>query len=297
MAPDNERLEIITYAQGAEFEQCQRLCESIDRFIPVRIRHTLVVPTRDYKRFLPFGNRRRGILTTSEALPGRFKRLRVTDRIWIDGKGTPVSGWMIQQLLKLSANRFTDAELLMFVSPDIQFLPTFDVGDIFRQGRLRLHRGADALSYGRHRCWHTRAWALLGQHLDCFSSDYGDQLVSWRRSHLVALQKHVENFQGCPWHVAMRRDLDVSAPILYGAFVENVLGETGHGHFYDSRDLCLSCRFDYQAHDLIEGRSAMPAEAVAIQLEPGLSLDLAAEHAVFRAAIDHTTSLQASVRS
>ena len=290
MAPDNERLEIITYATGADLDHCQRLCESIDRFVPARIRHTLVVPPKEHARFVSLRNGRRTVLTTRDALPGRFRQLPVGDDMWIDGNGWPVRGWIIRQLVKLSANRFTDAELLLFAGPDLQFLPSFDAGAIYRYGKLRLHRVRDEMNAGRR--WHTRAWTLLGEDRDCFRSDYGGQLISWRRSCLVSLQRHVETIQGCPWFVAVPRNLDVSAYALYGAFVEYVLGDRLNGHFYEGHELCHSCLFDYQAQDLIDGRSALAPGTLALQLESGLSLGPAAERTAFETAVEHTGTVR-----
>ena len=200
--PDNERLEITTFAQGRDLERCRRLCDSVDRFVPVRIRHTEIVPPRDYQRFVPLQGGRRSVLMTREVLPGSFKQLFAGDDMWIDRHGWPVSAWIMQQLLKLGANRATEAELLMFADADLQFLCNFDV----------------------------------------------------------------------------------SAYTLYGSFVEHFLAEDCHGHFYDCHDPCHCFWFDYQAMDLLEGRCAVPARAVALKVQPNIRLVPAQELAVFAAA-------------
>ena len=132
---------------------------------------------------------------------------------------------------------------------------------------------------------------------DYFGSDYVGQLISWRRSNLVALHRHIEQTQGRAWHVAVSRSLDISEYILYGSFVEHVLGDERNGHFYESVDLCHCCWFDYQAQALLEGSGAVSPHAVALLLQSNLGLAPAQERAVLQAALEKHQPLIAGVAS
>ncbi len=285
MAPDNERLEIITCSYRPDIERCRRLCESIDQFVPADIRHTVIVPPRDYREFAPLQNHRRTVLTTRDVLPATFRQLPGSDKLWLDRTCWPIRGWVLQQVVKLSANRATDAELLLFADSDLQFLRDFDVRAFYRDGKLRLHRIPEAMNEGRHRRWHSRAGELLGENREYFGSDYVGQLISWRRSNLEALQQHIEKTQDKPWHVAVSRSLDISEYILYGSFVEHILGQQQHGHFYESLDLCHCCWFDYQAQELLNGKSTVAPQALALLVQSNLDLAPAQESAVLQAAL------------
>jgi hypothetical protein len=147
------------------------------------------------------------------------------------------------------------------------------------------------MNEGRHRRWHSRAGTLLGEDCDYFGSDYVGQLISWRRSNLEALHDHIESVQDRPWYEAVSRSLDISEYILYGSFVEHVLGQEQHGHFYESLDLCHCCWFDYQAQDLLTGKSTVAPHALALLVQSNLELAPAQESAVLEAALNKPDSM------
>ncbi len=283
-----ESLEIITCSYRPDLARCRRLCESIDRYVPRHIGHVLVVPERDLTLFLPLVSERRTIVAAEDVLPRRFIQLPRTEKIWIDRFGWPVRGWILQQLIKLSATRATKAELIMFADSDLQFVREFDVSHVVRDGRLRLHRIPGAMNEGRHRRWHRRAGALLGVPTDYFGSDYVGQLITWRRSQLLGLQQHISAVHGKPWHVTVSRSLDFSEYILYGSYVEHVVGDADNGHYYEAQDLCHCCWFAEQADGLLSGRQPLASQAVALLIQSNLGLDPAQEAAILRSASQRT---------
>jgi Family of unknown function (DUF6492) len=290
MAGNNERLEIITCSYRPDLERCRRLCESVDRFVPRDVFHTLIVPRRDLPLFAGLENGRRRVLAVQDVVPGSVCQLPLSEKIWMDSAGWPIRGWVMQQLVKLSASRATASELLMFADSDLQFVRAFDTERVYSDGMLRLHRIPGAMEEGRHLHWHRRASKLLGKQADYFGSDYVGQLITWRRSNLVALQEHIERVSGKPWYTAVARSLDVSEYILYGSFVEHVLGEAANGHFYDTAELCHCCWFDYQATGLVEGSCQVEPEAMALLVQSNLNLTAAAESEVLQAALGRPTN-------
>ncbi len=280
-----ERLEMITCSYGPDLHRCRRLCESVDRFIPTSVQHTVIVPSRDYRAFAPLENNRRRVLITQDVVPGSYRQLPGSDKLWMDSYGWPVRGWIMQQITKLSANHATDAELLMFVDSDLVFIRDLDMRSIYRRGELRLHRVPGAMNEGVHRRWHKRAGALLGMPTDYFGSDYVGQLITWRRSRLASLQHHLERTHGKPWHVPVAHSLRFSEYILYGSYVEHALGEADNGHFYSAEDLCHCCWFGQEAEQLRRGESQISPGAVALLLQSNLGYAPAEEANILNAAL------------
>ena len=285
MAAKPEQLEIITCSYRPDLARCQRLCQSVERYVPAHITHTLIVPARDVEHFKHLENSRRRVLPVQAVVPGHYRQLPLGDKFWVDHRGWPVRGWVMQQLVKLSVSRATHAELLLFADSDLQFIQPFDPRRVYRDGRLRLHRVPGAMNEGRHHQWHRRAGILLGEKPDYFGSDYVGQLITWRRSHLVALQSHIEAQLGRPWHTAVARSMDISEYTLYGAFVEHVMGEASHGHYYQAEELCHCCWFDHEAEALRDGRAALAPGAMALLVQSNLGLTPSGERAVLDGAL------------
>lgn len=281
---NSEELEILTCSYGPDLERCSRLCMSVDRHVPGDIGHVLVVPRRDYRKFAVLRNARRRVFAAEDILPRRFFQLPLSDRLWVDSRGWPVRGWILQQLIKLSADRVTEAELIMFADSDLQFVCDLQLDKIYRDGELRLHRIPGAMNEGRHRRWHQRAGTLLGERVDYFGSDYIGQLITWRRSQLQGLQQHIAAVTGKPWHRAVSRSLDISEYILYGSYVEHVVGANDNGHYYDATDLCHCCWFGEEAAALACGQKQLSPGALALLIQSNLGLAADEEQAILSAA-------------
>jgi hypothetical protein len=281
----SEDLAIVTCSYGPDWHRCARLCASVDRYVPAHVEHLLIVPARDVSRFAGLAGGRRRVLTVESVVPGHFRQLPVSNRWWIDARGWPVRGWVMQQVTKLSANRATDAEVILFADSDLQFLRPLERDDLFRDDRLRLHRIPGAKRDGEHLQWHHRAAALLGTAPGYFGADYVGQLISWRRSHLTGLQAHIEKVQGQPWYRGIARSLRVSEYILYGAYIEGILGLEHSGHFGTADDLCHCCWFAEDVTALTTGAQSLRTDALALLLQSNLGLSDSQELAIAQRAV------------
>lgn len=276
----NDKLHIITCSYGMDLERCRRLCASVDRYVPARIKHTLIVPERDLHLFESLTNARRDIRTTESVVPGGFRQLRAFRKWWVDGQGWPVRGWVLQQLIKMSADRVTDAEHLMFADSDVRLIRPLDERAVLRGGRLRLHRVPGAKRTGVHAAWHRRAGALLGTPQEYAGADYVGQLITWRREHLIGMKLHIEDTTGQPWFQAVGRSLRVSEYILYGVYVDRVLALGMSRHYATSEDLCHCCWFTEDADALTRGAERIGLGAVALLLQSNLGLDACREEEI-----------------
>jgi hypothetical protein len=220
------------------------------------------------------------VLAVEDVVPARFRQLPRTQGWWLDEQGWPLRGWIMQQVTKLSANRASPAEHLVFADSDLVFIRPFGAADILRAGRLRLHRIPGAKDSGEHLRWHHRAADLLGIERRYFGSDYIGQLISWRRSHLEGLQQHLEQTLQRPWHRGVARSLRVSEYILYGAYIDAVVGLADSGHYPVADDLCHCCWFRDEADALAAGREAPGAATVAVLLQSNLGLSDAQEQTI-----------------
>ena len=136
-----EQMEIITCSYRPDLERCRRLCASIDRFVPRSVFHTVIVPQRDLALFSGLASGRRRVLAVQDVVPGSYRQLPVSEKLWMDSRGWPVRGWVMQQLVKLSVTRATASELIMFADSDLQFVRPFRLDRVYRDGKLRLRPG------------------------------------------------------------------------------------------------------------------------------------------------------------
>jgi hypothetical protein len=268
----NQELALITCSYAPDFARCQRLCRSVDRWVSGDIKHQLIVPARDIKLFRSLESDRRSVVAVEDVVPANFWQLPYSQRWWLDSHGWPLRGWVLQQVTKLSANFATCAELLVFVDSDLQFIRPFHADSVLRDQKLRLHRVTGAKSSGQHLGWHHRAADLLGVPKQYFGHDYIGQLISWRSSQLTGLQEHLEYIHERPWHRGIARSLQVSEYILYGAYVESIVGVDQSGHFGCTGDLAHCCWFREEADALASGATPLRSDAVAVLLQSNLGL-------------------------
>ncbi len=239
-----------------------------------------MVPSRDVRYFKPLESRRRRILATEDVLPAHCYQLPLFNKLWMDTRGWPIRGWILQQLTKLSAHRVTDSELIVFADSDIQFIRDLRIDQFFKGDQFRMICLPGEKQSGRHLNWHNRAGELLNIGTGYQGNDYIGQLVCWRRSNLVQLHDHIETVTRRPWHTEVMRSWDLSEYILYGAFVDKVLGREQAGHFYDDNDLCHCCWFQHEADELASGEASVSPRAIALLIQSNLGLDIRSEHAV-----------------
>jgi len=275
-----------------DFELARDLCRSLDSYLDEEIEHILVVPRADLLMFSPLAGGRRRVVTVEDVLPrgylqlpvprevrlGRFvKRIR---EIWI-GPGGAVRGWIIQQILKLSAPSFTDREVIVFADSDIVLVAPLTAERLVRGDRVRLYRvpGA-AADLPTHVRWHEASARLLGLEARGYlGADYIGNLITWRRSTILRLQECLS--RGAPgrrWDkVVARRRGGFSEYVLYGVFADLVLGADESGHFAATEDLVhAGWFFDLSTDDGVEdfvGGFTAGQVGVAIQSTERFTLD------------------------
>jgi len=140
----------------------------------------------------------------------------------------PVRGWVMQQVVKLQTAAEIEADTLLLVDSDVLFIRPVTTETFRRCGLLRFYRkdaGVDE-HLPHHLIWHDVARNLLGiPRAQAPLPDYISAFNVWDRSTVLAMRDRIQQVTGRPWLDAVARQLHFSEFILYGVFVDDVLGE------------------------------------------------------------------------
>ncbi len=245
---------IVTPSYGPDFERCQLLCRSMDRLVSGDYRHILVVDERDRAQFRALEGPRTEVRTVESVLPWWLRRPPFVHRWWFSFKTPPVRNWFLQQLVKLSVSDFIDCDNYVFIDSDVVFIRPFEVEELSPGGFPRLFRVPGAANKPTHFPWHRVAADLLGlPKTDYFGSTYIGNLITWRREHLIGLHSHIEAIHHLPWLECVCRHWHLSEYILYGIYVEHVLGLSHSNHQAVDTPLChISWDYPMESDENIE---------------------------------------------
>jgi hypothetical protein len=242
MEPDNARVSIVTPTYRPDHAITVALCDTIDRHFKTPYQHLVIVPRRDYRLFAPLAGPNRSILVAEDLLrPHGFHKLPLPSRLYIPGlvdrrlreqwykKGVGrITGWLIQQIIKLQSAELTRDETLIFIDSDLAFIRDIDSSIFHVDGKLRLHRNPGVLATPHHRRWRETSIALLG--LDAATTPengYIGNVITWKRSNLVKMLAKIEAVTGKDWRTAVASTRDVSEYMLYGYHAEFGLPDQG----------------------------------------------------------------------
>jgi Family of unknown function (DUF6492) len=237
-------LAVLTPTYAPDLALCRELNRSALRWTGPDVVHHLVVPRRDYRLFASFEGARTRVWTVDEFIPRRMLALpRLNAWVNLRCPYPLVRGWVMQQIIKLSAASGLDADVLLLADSDVTFVRPV-TADTFRQaGQVRFYRGDDRVhgAMPRHLVWHDVARRLLG--LPCAGPpplpDYVSPMNAWAPEVVLALRDRIEEVTGRPWLDAIASQLHFSEFILYGVFVDEVLGRATTARAFEST-LCHS---------------------------------------------------------
>jgi hypothetical protein len=235
----------ITVSYAPDRDRCALLSRSLEVFAP-SVEHWIVVDRADLPLFRSLSNSRTTLVTTEDVLPVWLRRLDLRriglrSNLWIQARGRPVRGWLVQQLIKLAVAQELRAEVLVHVDSDVVLMRPFQISSVTdREGRVRMFAQPDTIdeTLPSHILWHRSAERLLGiARAKTPLPDLITSFVPWKRENAVALLEHVERTTGRHWLRALTAAWDVSEYVLYGRFVLDVLGEES-GQYVTSSSLC-----------------------------------------------------------
>lgn len=231
---------IIIASYGPDFERCQLLVESVDKFLKDEIPMYIIVPSKDVNLFEGLNKSGRvRVINENSLLPWWVIRLPFSKKWRLSLCTIPLRGWVIQQMCKLNISAFSNEDYYIILDSDNVFVRPWSVTDFVNQEQqVRLlsvpGRGRNIPS---HYPWHRVSGKLLGlEQKDYFGCGYIGNIVTWRRDTLLKLQEHLKrkNFGG--WQRAVAKNMTISEYILYGIYSEHVLKENS-GHYGEAQNI------------------------------------------------------------
>jgi Family of unknown function (DUF6492) len=237
-------LAVLTPSYAPDLELCRELNRSVLTWTAQDVNHHLVVPRRDYKLFAPLDGSRTRVWTVDELVPRGMLPLPKANA-WLNLRRPypPIRGWVMQQIVKLVAASKLEADVLVLADSDVTFVRPITVDTFRKAGQVRFYRGKDLVhaQMRRHLVWHDVARRLLG--LPPAGPpplpDYISAMNTWDRQVVLAMRDRIEDVTGRPWLDAIASQLHVSEFILYGVFMDEVLGTSAATHAEGSM-LCHS---------------------------------------------------------
>lgn len=221
-------LEIVTPSYAPDRDLCADLVASVRRHGPEGVRHRILVPRQDLRLFASLADGERVVVESVDAvLPPSLRRIP-GQNVWINLRAPwpPVRGWIAQQLVKLAATAASTADAVLLVDSDTVFIRPFTVAD-YADG-LPLYRGEGAIDgrLPRHLLWDSRARSLLGlpSHPREIAHDYIGWPCLWEPEIVRGLLRRVADESGRPWATAIGTELHFSEMVLYGVYVDEVIG-------------------------------------------------------------------------
>jgi hypothetical protein len=226
------KLAVITPSYLPDAELFEDLHRSVLEFTSQDTIHHVFVPPADAEAFARFEGERCRIWVRSGMLPGRYLRFPMTE-LYVNARRPwpPVRGWVTQQAVKIAAAAMLDADVVLVADSDVVLVRPTSAERFLHDGRLCLYRLEDGVddSMPRHVRWHEVARELLGLPPPPPTPlpDYVAPMTFWDPAIVRAMQQRVSEVTGRHWLDAFTSELHISEFILYGVFVDEVLGAQG----------------------------------------------------------------------
>lgn len=221
---------LLTASYAKDIERFALLSESIDTWLTGYTKHYVLVNDEDVPLFARFASDRRVIVPASRhlpkwliALPSALQFLSKR-RVWLSLLSSPVNGWHIQQILKISGVLHAPEQRVCILDSDNLFFREFDIG-AYAGGEktpLFVTRGEIDADHPFHVLWLRTIDQMLGIKQRAFpADDYVGNALVWDRDTVRAMTAAIKTATGLNWVLALCRKKKFSEYLLYGNFVEN----------------------------------------------------------------------------
>ena len=195
---------LLTPTYGRDLELCTLLCESVDRHVTSFSKHYLLVPDCDLPLFAHFESERRKVLPASKFLPKWLRPLpRIVQRkrrqYWWSLRTKPVSGWHVQQFIKIAATISLPHQRYCILDSDIVFFRDFDLARFEYPNSIPLLNMPDEVTPEqiRHARWVETSHQLLGLPMPPLpASDFIGHIIFWDQQTARAMAAKIEAVTG-----------------------------------------------------------------------------------------------------
>jgi hypothetical protein len=242
MSDEGDRhIAIVTPSFARDFVLATELNQSIQKFCPASTKHYLIVDRRDLKLFRALEDARTVVVSVEDVIPPGYFKIPRYKGWWFSLPAlVPTKGWLVQQLVKLSASQLFGDAFQVNVDSDVRFVRPVSPSLFVHEGRTRLYRKPAGVTAGMpHVKWHRNVCRLLGIQPDTLPlNDYVGNMIGWDSRIVSQARQHVETVTGKPWHVAFAHGRLVSEYFLYGLYVDRVIGADAARVWIDERSWC-----------------------------------------------------------
>ena len=223
------RVALLTPTYARDLELCTLLCESVDRHVKSFSKHYLLVPDCDLPLFAHLASERRVIIPASAYLPDWLRPLpRIIQRkrrqFWWSLRAKPVSGWHVQQFLKIAATISLPHQRYCILDSDVVFFRDIDLSRFEYPNAIPLLTMTNVVTADqpRHSRWLGTSHQLLGLPTPPFpATDFIGHIIFWDQQTTRALVSRIEAVTGLDWIDALCKTREFSEYMLYGYFVQN----------------------------------------------------------------------------
>lgn len=267
---------LLTKTFKGDYEPFERLCHSIDRFMP-DVRHYVLIDKSDLALFAHFASSQRILVDCSKVLPqmrefGIFGR-----RLWWHPFRHVVRGWIYQQLAKIQFVSMRDEDAIVLVDSDALFIQPLRCDHVFSDDKVRLFHnpGKPSGPADESDKWHNISLEAFGLCPTGYTGfDYISQAVIWSPKIVRAMITKIEEINARNWADVLLDHFRFSEYVLYGVFCERVQGE--HRQMVAPTDAELShCSWHYDL-ETAEGKehfvNSIGADQVAVLIQSNLRL-------------------------
>jgi hypothetical protein len=238
---------LLTPTYGRDLELCTLLCESVDRHVTSFSKHYLLVPDCDVELFSHLESDRRTVLAASQFLPKWLRPLpRIVQRkrrqYWWSFRTMPVSGWHVQQFLKIAAAVSLPYQRYCILDSDIVFFRDFDLSQFEFPNAIPLLNLVNEVTADqpRHSRWVGTSHQLLGLPTPPLpASDFIGHIIFWDKQTTQALISKIEAVTNLHWVEALSQTREFSEYMLYGFFVQND-ADASSRHTFAASTPCVS---------------------------------------------------------
>jgi hypothetical protein len=236
---------IITPSYIRDRARCGLLCKSMDAFVIGPWHHYIIVDAPDLKLFADLAGPRRTILCVDDVLErGTYNFLKIPfrsklSRIWWSWRSGAVAGWQVQQIIKIAMAGLVVQDGMLCCDSDVIFVRELNLDTLVRNGAYRFYHTAegDVASEGPHHGMVRSSEKYLGLTPKSRRRGYIDNLVTWHRPTVIAMQNHISNVGNRSWQNVLRVPEMISEYTLYGMYVDEFYSETANFYWADE-SLC-----------------------------------------------------------